>query len=82
MMDFHDNAIHEQFEGTYGRIYSETESLLYCIRPDYIDKWMKQKIILIYQNYLEKIEQQQKSQKFLRNSKTKYIVLPSTDVLD
>ena len=42
MMDFHYNTIHNNFEGKYNLLYSDTDSLVYSIQHDDIYAWIKQ----------------------------------------
>ena len=41
MMKFHDDIIHNSFEGRYNLIYSDTDSLVYNIQHDNIYQWIK-----------------------------------------
>ena len=40
-MDFHYNVIHEEFEGKYKLLYSDTDSLLYLLLHNDIYEWIK-----------------------------------------
>jgi hypothetical protein len=40
MLDFHYNVIHNQFEGNYNLLYSDTDSLVYEIRDTDIYNWI------------------------------------------
>ncbi|MFM7989320.1 MAG: hypothetical protein ACKPKO_59400 [Candidatus Fonsibacter sp.] len=42
MMDFHYNTIHNNFEGRYNLLYSDTDSVVYSIKHDDIYEWIKQ----------------------------------------
>ena len=41
MMEFHYDVIHKNFEGRYHLLYSDTDSLVYCIYHHDIYDWIK-----------------------------------------
>ena len=41
MMEFHYDVVHKNFEGRYNWLYSDTDSLIYCLQHHDIYEWIK-----------------------------------------